>query len=208
MNYYPVYLNLKNRRVLLVGGGKIGLQKLTNLLRGEASVHLVAPEVLPGIRRLARDGKIKWSARSYKTTDMRGAALAIAATDDSRLQKRIAADARARGVWVNIVDVPALCGFIAPAIVRRGKIQVAISTGGAAPALAKHLRGKMEAVLGPEHAEFAALVEKWRPAILKMPRKARARFWKRAVTDDFMSDIRTHGIARAERRLKGWIHAA
>ena len=116
MKYYPVYLNLKNRAILLVGGGPVATQKLRVLLDCQASIHVVAPRAIPEIRRLARDGKIKWSARSYRITDMKGAVLAIAATDDPALQKKIAADARSRGIWVNVVDVPPLCDFIAPAI--------------------------------------------------------------------------------------------
>jgi precorrin-2 dehydrogenase/sirohydrochlorin ferrochelatase len=207
MKYYPVFLNLKGRPVLLAGAGPIALQKLGNLLQCQARVHVVAPEALPEIRRLARDGKIKWSRRSYRTADMKRMALALAATDDASLQKRIAREARARGIWVNIVDVPPLCDFIAPAIVGRGNIQIAISTGGAAPALARHLRQKVESIIGPEYADFAAVIGKMRPVILKLSKERRASFWECVVSDHFMKDIRKHGIARAEKLLKEWIHA-
>src|SRR5207245_7631864 len=115
-----VYLNLKGRRVLLVGAGPVARQKLPALLACECRVQVVAPEALPEIRDLARDGKIKWSSRPYKKTDVRGASLVIAATADSALQKKIVRDARARGIWANVVDAPALCDFIAPAVVDRG----------------------------------------------------------------------------------------
>ncbi len=94
---------------------------------------------------MAQDGKITWSQRSYETADLEGVSLVIAATDDSDLQKRIATEARTRKIWVNIVDVPPLCDFIAPAIVSQGDVQIAISTGGSAPALAKYLRKKLRA---------------------------------------------------------------
>jgi len=207
MKYYPIYLNLKDRAVLLVGGGPVSAQKLKALLDCQASVHVVAPRVAPKIRRLARDGKIKWSARSYKIADMKGTALVIAATGNPSLQKRIAAGARSRSIWVNVVDVPPLCDFIAPAIVSRGEVQIAISTGGAAPALAKHLRKKLEALLGQEYADFVEVIQKLRPSILKLPKPRRDSFWECVVTDAFMNDIRDHGIARAEKLLKEWIHA-
>jgi precorrin-2 dehydrogenase/sirohydrochlorin ferrochelatase len=207
MKYYPVYLNLKGRRVLLVGAGDIGLQKLGPLLRSHAQVHAVAPQALPAISRLARDGKIKWSKRSYRTGDMSGAALVIAATSDPVLQKKVARDARSQGIWVNVVDVPPLCDFIAPAIVSRGDLQIAVSTGGAAPALAKYLRKKLESAISPEHAQFVAMVKKWRPAILKLPKDKRKRLWSRLVNDSFLNAIRQDGIANAERKLKEWMNA-
>jgi len=207
MKYYPIYLNLKERRVLVVGAGKIALQKLGALVACQARVQVVAPDGLPDIRRLARDGKIKWSRRPYKASDMKGTALVIAATDDQALQKRVAEQARSRGIWVNVVDVPPLCDFIAPAIVSRGDIQIAISTGGAAPALAKHLRKKLEALLGQDYADFVKMVRKLRPKILKLPKPRRDSLWECIASDAFMNDIREHGMARAEKLLKEWIHA-
>jgi len=206
MKYYPVYLNLKDRRVLLVGAGEIGKQKIHSLLDCQARVHVVAPVALPEIQELARDGKIEWSIRSYKTADTEGTSLIIAATDDPDLQKRIAADARSRGIWVNIVDVPPLCDFIAPAIVARGDIQIAISTGGAAPALAKYLRKKLEPLIGPEYEDFVKVVEKLRPDILKLPKEKRTSLWERMVSDEFFNDIRREGIVKAEARMKEWVY--
>jgi precorrin-2 dehydrogenase/sirohydrochlorin ferrochelatase len=200
MKHYPVYLNLKGRTVLVVGAGRIGLQKIRPLLACGARVHVVAPKAQPEIRRLAREGKIDWSARSYKAADTRSASLVIAATDNPELQKKISRDARARGLWVNVVDVPALCSFIAPAVISRGNIQIAISTGGAAPALAKYLRRKLDSLIGPEHEEFAQLAQKRRPDILKLPKKKRRALWKRIVSDAFFAQVRSSGVA-AERLL-------
>ena len=207
LKYYPIYLNLKGRRVLLVGAGPIGLQKLQGLLDCQADIKVVAPEALPEIQQLARDGKIEWCRRSYETPDTDGSSLVIAATDDPELQKKIAGDARGRGIWVNIVDVPPLCDFIAPAIASRGEVQIAISTGGAAPALAKHLRKKIESQIGPEYEEFVKVVEKLRPDILKLAKEKRMAFWDQVVSDAFFEDIRRDGIAKAETRMKEWIYA-
>jgi precorrin-2 dehydrogenase/sirohydrochlorin ferrochelatase len=206
LKYYPIYLDLKGHRVLLVGAGEVALQKLRSLLDSGARVHVVSPEALPEIRQLAQDGKIEWSARSHKKADMAGVRLVIAATSDAVLQKKIAQEARRRGIWVNVVDTPALCDFIAPAVLGRGDIQIAISTGGAAPTLAKYLRRKLESIIGPEYEEFVKVVQKLRPDILKLPKEKRLSLWERIVSDDFFQEIRTGGIAAAETRLRKWIY--
>jgi siroheme synthase-like protein len=192
--------------VLLVGGGKVALQKLPALLEAEAALRVVAPEVLPEIEAGAREGKFVWHARRYETADVHQAALVIAATDDAALQKQVAADCRARNIWVNVVDVVPLCDFIAPALVRQGDVQVAISTGGAAPALAKFLRRKLEPIIGPEYGALARLVRQVRPEILKMPKARRDLLWDRIVSEPFIEEVRRDGPARAEERLKEWIY--
>jgi precorrin-2 dehydrogenase/sirohydrochlorin ferrochelatase len=205
LKYYPVFLNLKGRRVLLVGAGVVAQQKVPGLLASQARLHVVAPEAHLDIQGLARDGKIQWSARPYKKADLRGVSLVIAATGDSNLHKQIVKEAHARGLWVNVVDVPSLCDFIAPAVVARGDIQMAISTGGAAPALAKYLRKKFEPLLGREYEEFAKLMKTLRPEILKLPKEKRRSLWECLVSDAFFEEIRKSGIAQATSRLKGWI---
>ena len=152
VKYYPIFLNLKDREVLLVGAGDIGLQKIKSLLPCEARIHVVAPEALPDIEHLAKENRLRWDRRAYASSDLEGKSLVIAATDDKELQKRIAAEARARGIWVNIVDVPPLCDFIAPAIVDQGRNPkfATFRPAGAAPALAKFIRRKIEPVIGPE----------------------------------------------------------
>ena len=206
MKYYPIYLHLKDRPVLLIGAGEIGLQKLQALIDCQATIHVVAPDALPEIRRLAQDGKITWSKRSYMTSDLDGVSLVIAATDVPDLQKQIAAESRARKIWVNIVDVPPLCDFIAPAIVSQGDLQIAISTGGAAPALAKYFRKKLEPLIGPEYADFLRVVDKLRPDILKLPKEKRVSLWECMVSDSFFEEIRRDGIARAEARMREWVY--
>ena len=133
MKYYPVYLNLKGRRVLLIGAGCNRSAEIGILDTAKPVVHVVGSRgsARRSEQSFTRDGKIKWSRRAYRSSDLGEVTLVIAATDDLLLQKRVAAEARSRGIWVNVVDVPPLCDFIAPAIVSRGDIQIAISTGGA-----------------------------------------------------------------------------
>lgn len=189
-----------------MGAGEIGLQKIKAFLDCGAQVHVVSPEALPDIQQYAREGRVRWSVRGYETSDLDGVTLVIAATDDVELQQRIARESRERRIWVNIVDVPPLCDFIAPAIVRRGDIQIAISTGGAAPALAKYLRRKVELVLGPEYADFVRIVKTLRPDILKLPKPQRLGLWECIASDGFLEQIRREGPARAESQLKEWIY--
>lgn len=208
MKFYPLFLNIKDRGVLLVGAGEIGLQKLPSLLECQARVHVVAPDALPEIQTMAREGRIRWSARGYETADLDGVAVTIAATDDRALQERIATECRARRILVNIVDVPPLCDFYAGSVVSRGDVQIAISTGGAAPALAKFLRRKIEPLLGPEYADFVRMVQGLRPVMLQLPKERRLMLWSTIVSDTFLEQIRRDGPARAEAQLKQWIEDA
>ncbi len=150
MSYYPIFLALRNRRCVVVGGGPVALRKIERLLRSEARVVVIAPEVLPRIAELSRGGVLVWERRDYARGDLRGAALAIAATDDPGAQRAVAGEAADLGLPVNVVDVPELSSFIAPAILERGELQIAVSTSGAAPALAARLRDRIGESFGRE----------------------------------------------------------
>lgn len=205
MKFYPVYLQLKGRTVLLVGAGTIALQKLSGLLDCGATVRIVSTEAIAEIQSYVAQGKATWEKRGYASSDLDGVSLVIAATDDKEVQQRVAAEARAKGLWVNVVDVPPLCDFIAPAIMGRGDIQVAVSTGGSAPALAKFLRKKLEGWIGPEYALLADVIKRVRPDILKLPKDRRDSLWECVVSDGFISEVRRDGIDASVRRLKEWI---
>jgi precorrin-2 dehydrogenase/sirohydrochlorin ferrochelatase len=164
LKLYPLFLKLKNRDVLLVGAGVVAAQKIKALLACEARVRVVAPKAVPEIQALVSAGRIQWKSRGYKTTDLAGASLVIAATDDPALQKRIARESRGRKILVNCANAASLCDFYSGAIVNRGDIQIAISTGGAAPALAKALRQKIETMLGPEDENLLRRMKRARSA--------------------------------------------
>jgi len=202
MKYYPIYLSLKNRRVLIVGAGAVAWQKIPALLESEAQLRIVAPEALAEIQDLAQTHKVEWVRRPYQSPDMESVDLVIAATDDPVLQKRVAAEARERRIWVNVVDVTPLCDFIAPAIVSQGDLQIAISTGGASPALAKHVRQKLAAVIGPEYGDLVRLLQRYRPDILKLPKDKRQSVWDAVVTQPFLDQLKRDGMKSAEDRLK------
>lgn len=151
MKYYPVNLNLQDRRVLVVGGGVVALRKVKGLLLAGAKVRVIDPHPSVAIVRLERSGKIRLMRRRYQRGDLHGVALVIAATNDEEINRRVSCEADENGILVNVVDRPELCSFIAPAVVRRGDFLLTVSTGGASPGLAKGIRQELEKVFGPEY---------------------------------------------------------
>lgn len=151
--YYPIYIDIEDRDVLIVGGGAVCTRKAETMLRYGARVTVVSPEVTEEIDAWARDGKIDLQRRTYEESDLEGRSLVIASTDDQCVNARVARDARRRRLPVNVVDVTHLCEFIVPAIVERGSIQIAVSTGGKSPALGRTLKEDLQRLVGPEYAE-------------------------------------------------------
>jgi precorrin-2 dehydrogenase / sirohydrochlorin ferrochelatase len=160
--FYIACLRLTGRRCVVIGGGDIGLEKVEGLLACDADVVLIAPEAHPELIQLALEGSIRWAAREYAAGDLDGALIAIAATDDTDLNIRVFEDAEARSMLVNVVDVPPLCNFILPAIVRTGPLAVAISTAGASPALAKRMKREIAEAFGEPYALLAILLNEVR----------------------------------------------
>src|SRR5947209_6484579 len=160
--FYIACLRLTGRRCVVVGGGEVGLEKVEGLLACDASVTLVAPEAHPELIQLALEGSIQWEQREYESADLEGALIAIAATNDTDLNIGVFNDAEARSMLVNVVDVPPLCNFILPAIVRNGPLAIAISTAGASPALAKRMKREIGELFGEPYAHLAILLNEAR----------------------------------------------
>ncbi len=157
--YYMACLDLTGRSVLVVGGGPVAREKVEGLLASGARVTVVAPEIVPELAAL----EVVFARRAYRTQDLAGRFLVVAATSTTTVNRRVFADAEARAILCNVVDVPELCSFILPAVHRHEPIAVAVSTGGASPALAQHLRDQIAAVVRPEHAELAHRLRALRP---------------------------------------------
>src|SRR5271166_6467682 len=161
--FYIACLKLTGRRCLVVGGGEIGLEKVEGLLACDADVTLIAPEAEPALEDCAREGSIRWERRPYAgPEDLDGVFMVIAATDDTDVNIAVFDDAERRAMLVNVVDVPPLCNFILPAIVRTGPVAIAISTAGASPALAKRMKREIEAQFGEPYARLAVLLNEVR----------------------------------------------
>src|SRR5215212_1686408 len=154
---YMACLKLKGRRCLVVGGGEIGLEKVDGLLACDGDVHLVAPKILPELAQYVAEGSITWEQRAFHDGDLEGAFLAIAATNDTDVNISVSEGAERRAMLVNVVDVPPLCNFILPAIVRSGPLAIAIATAGASPALAKRMKREISESFGEAYARLAVI---------------------------------------------------
>jgi precorrin-2 dehydrogenase len=161
--FYIACLRLSGRRCLVIGGGEVALEKVEGLLACDGRVTVIAPALEPALERYAREGSIGWERRAYAGgRDLEGAFLAIAATDDTDVNIAVYEDAERRAMLVNVVDVPPLCNFILPAIVRTGPLAIAISTAGASPALAKRMKREIEGQFGEPYARLAVLLNEAR----------------------------------------------
>jgi precorrin-2 dehydrogenase/sirohydrochlorin ferrochelatase len=198
---YPAILLLEGRLAVVIGGGQVAERKVRTLLDAGAKVRVVTSEVSKGIRRWADAGDIELIERRYERGDLAGSAAAVAATDDEEVNRGVFAEATDAGIPVNVVDNVSLCTFIAPSIIRRGDLLVAISTGGAAPALAVRIRERLEREFGEEYARFLSLMSELREQV-KVPgdQDERAKAWYRVVDSDVMDLVRAGEMANARER--------
>ena len=150
MGYYPILMQMAGRRVLLVGGGHVADEKIGKLVEAGADVTVVAPRLIPQVQRFIDEGQARLRHREYCRGDVQGFEVVMIATDDGEVNRAVAAEARAAGIWVNAADDVTNCDFILPSLARRGTITIATSTGGASPALARWLRERMEEFLSNE----------------------------------------------------------
>ncbi len=158
MGYYPVYLELQNVPVLLVGGGHVALEKIGRLVESGARVTLVAPELIPPVRAYAEEGRIRWLPRPFEDGDTAGQSFVFVTTDDGAVNRRVADEARAAGILVNAADDVDNCDFILPSVVRKGPIQIASSTAGTSPAMARWLRERLTEFLSDDIVILADLL--------------------------------------------------
>jgi len=165
-------LDLSGRLVLLVGGGRVAARKIAALLEAGARVRLVAPELAAETQALCAQAGVELRRRGFLPADLEGAALVISATGDQALNRAVADEAGRRGLFVNVVDVPALCSFIVPAVLRRGDLVVAVSTSGASPAAAARLRRDLEGRFGPEWALYLRILKLARARLTALGRPA------------------------------------
>jgi precorrin-2 dehydrogenase/sirohydrochlorin ferrochelatase len=165
MRLFPLFLKLTGRHCLVIGGGKISQGKVAGLLSSGAKITLVAPKVTPKIAAWCSGRRLRWVKRKFRNSDLRGVFLVVAATSSSSVHRAIFRQCKRRGILCNIVDVPELCDFYYPAVVQRGDLQIAISTGGSSPSLAKRLRQRFEREFGPEYAHWVRVIARERQKI-------------------------------------------
>ena len=166
--YYPILVELRGKKALVVGGGKVAFRKIMTLCEHGASVEVVARDLDPPVRNLVEQGMIGYGGREFSENTLKGVFLVIAATSDPDLNHRVSKKAQAAGLLVNVVDQPSACNFILPSVLRRGDLAVCVSTSGKSPALAKKIRQDLEERFGDEYESFLAIMGRLRERVLSM----------------------------------------
>lgn len=204
MRYLPINLDVRGLACLVVGGGEVGRRKVEGLLECGAKVRLVSRGLTPDLQRLVESRAVEHLGPEYMTGHLEGVALVFAATNETELNARISREAEERGVWANVADVPGLCRFIVPASVKRGDLTISISTGGRSPALAGHIRTRLEQWFGPEYARFLDLMGLVRPRVLAegRPHEENREIFRRLVESDLLDSLAQGDLDQAQRRLQ------
>ena len=199
MAYHPIYIDLKKYPILIVGGGPLAAQKAGPLIKNEANITVVSPASLPTFHQWHRSKKVKLIQRKYRPTDLKGKRLVIAGTNDPKLNTTIYHHARKKGITVNVADKPDYCDFISPALVQKGPLQIAISTGGASPAMARYLREQFEKELPPSLFDLVSVFQKFRPRLLKLDKQKKKLFLQHILSPRFMTQIKKKSRREIER---------
>ncbi|HEU0073708.1 MAG TPA: bifunctional precorrin-2 dehydrogenase/sirohydrochlorin ferrochelatase [Dehalococcoidia bacterium] len=202
MEYYPIFVDLKARPVLVVGGGKVAEGKVQGLLAAGAGVTVVAPQLTATLGELVAGERIRWLSREYEPADLNGRVMCFVATDDGAINAKVASDCRDRGVWVNAADDPANCDFILPAVVRSGKTVVAASTGGASPAMARRLRQELTAFLDEDYAPLTELLAEVRGEVRAAGLTVDGEAWQDAIDATLRTLVAQGRIDEARVRLR------
>ena len=202
MAYYPLSLDMTERRCLVVGGGPVAERKAAGLLDAGARLTVVSPAATDRMHDWARTERIRLRLREYAAGDLAGHSVVFVATDAGRVNARVARDARAAGVLINAADDPAHCDFILPAVLRRGELTVAVSTGGASPALARAVRDELGAYLDREdYAALARVAADARRTLRDRGTPASWERWRRALTGEVRALVRADRLDAARERL-------
>lgn len=201
MRYYPVFLDIAGKPVIVIGGGKIAHQKMENLLKAGAVVTVVSPELNEEMADLLAAGRFRHIEREYEAGDLEGYTIAFVATDDRSANATVTREGRERRVWVNAVDDPPNCDFIMPGIVQRGDLVISISTSGTSPAMARKMREELEAFLTEGHALMLELAAEVRAELRERDILIDADIWNCALDNDLKQLLVEGRRADAKSRL-------
>ncbi len=200
-DYYPVSLNIKGRKCVVVGGGEVARRKVKTLMEHGATITVISPELGPGLVQLAEHGEIEALNREYQTGDLKDSFIVIAATDDSNTNRQIVREAGERAVLVNVVDDAQNSDFIVPSFLRRGDITIAVSTAGCSPALARKIRTGLEKNFGEEYAALAQLLNEMRAELKKKGITVGGDDWQKALDLDQLIELLRKGEREKARAL-------
>lgn len=201
MRYYPVFLDIAGKPVVVVGGGEVALRKVEALLDAGAQVTVVSPALDPELEALVAERRLRHIPRGYSPGDLEGYVVAIVGTDDSSVNAAVAREGKQRRVWVNAVDDPANCDFIMPGIVRRGDIILAVSTSGNSPAMARKLREDLERFLSEEYALMLELAAQVRRELRDRDILVEPEVWNAALDAEMMRLLSEGRREEAKQRL-------
>lgn len=180
--YYPIFLDLVDKPVIVIGGGVVACEKVAGLRKAGARITIVSPDLAEELAKLRDAGELTHIARAWRASDLDADwAVVMVATDDGGVNKEASDDSRARRIWVNAADDPANCDFILPSVVRKGKITLAASTAGASPALARRLREELEDYLTDDMPALADLLAEVRVEVRKRGLRVENETWQRAI---------------------------
>ncbi len=200
MKYYPAFIDIQNRKAVVVGGGSVAARKVRSLLKAGAKVTVISPELTASLKKLKQEGLIRHLQRIYRKGDAKGAFIVISGTSSAEINAAIAGEAEQ---LVNVVDLPSRGNFIVPSVVRRGPLTIAVSTEGASPAVSKAIRKEIEKNYGTEFARYLRFVEKVRKlAADTIPdRKKREQFLKSLAAEKRFSALRSKGFDRVSEEI-------
>lgn len=198
MNYYPLFLNLKGKKAVVIGGGKVAERKILTLLRVGARVTVISPTLTKRIEKEKLKGTIEHFSRQYEKGDLKNAFLVIAATDSRLINENVFKDAPC---LVNVVDAPSLCNFIVPSVVKRGPLTISISTSGISPALSRSIRKELEKLYGPEFAYYLKLLLKIRKKAMQgiLDKNKRTKFLKSLASKEIFEMLRQRGFEETKK---------
>lgn len=207
MVLYPINLQLTDCQVLVVGGGQVAERKINTLVASRAAVTVISPELTPGLQVLVKSGTIRWCQRTFEAGDTEPFFLVFCTANRREVNQSVAREARERGKLVNVADGPEEGNFSLPAQVRRGDLLLTVSTGGQSPALVRKLRQELAERYGPEYEELLLLLGRIREEMKEHFATSRERelFWRSALTDEVLDDLRSGNLKEAEERIR---HAA
>ena len=193
MTYYPVFLKISGRKCVVVGGGQVALRKVKILLEHSADVEVISPDLCPELAQLHDDGAVRALSREYREGDLKDAFVAIAATDNSEINRQVVLEAQSKAVLINVVDDAENSDFIVPSYLRRGDITIAVSTAGKSPALARKIRTRLEKELGDEYAYLTSLIGETRAELKQQGITIDGDDWQSALDLDLLLDLLRRG---------------